>query len=75
MSLKYEVLEDSHETSVYEKDTLIAVFFGKDRTVHAKRFAEREQHLADMREVIEFDVAEGIARAKRDSMLQGPGRN
>lgn len=48
MSLKYEILEDSHETSVYEGDELIAVFFGSDRSTRARRFTAREEYLDEL---------------------------
>lgn len=45
MSSRYEILEDSHETSVYEGDELIAVFFGDKRGIRAQRFVDREEYL------------------------------
>lgn len=45
MASKYEILEDCYDTSVYEGDVLIAVFYGKERSALAQRFVNREDYL------------------------------
>lgn len=56
MTSKYELLEDSHETSVYEGDNLIAVFFGDTRWLRAQRFVDREEYLDQIAESLcEYD--------------------
>lgn len=75
MKTKYEVLEDGHDASVYCGDTLLAVFYGADRSLRAQQFVAREEYLARSRREINRVTPESIARAKRDAMLQGPGRN
>lgn len=56
MSLAYEILEDTHETSVYKGNELIAVFFdqtgntnGVDR---ATRFVAREEYLEQVYAIV-----------------------
>lgn len=52
VSSKYEILEDTHETSVYEGDGLIAVFFGDKREVRAQRFVDREEYLEQVYAIV-----------------------
>lgn len=49
MDLEYEILEDTHESSVYQGNELIALFFDRTGNTNgvdrAKRFVAREKYL------------------------------
>jgi hypothetical protein len=50
--MTYEILESTHEVSVYDADRLVAVFFGPNAADVARRFVIREEHLNAVADVL-----------------------